>query len=123
MGTSALCAFKKCGRGRSAFCYHLCTHCKEIDEPVIYCEFRDGEISLSSFIHEVNECELVNLLIKKFGQPKQQTLKFDKTHKKKYKGIINLTRHSPKKVLVSHIVSPYGCCGCIFPNYKNKAYW
>jgi len=124
MGNSADCRFQKATRGQSAFYYYHCTHCGEIDDPVISVEFIDGNVSLSSFVHEINECELVHLLIKKFNQPKQQTITLNKEIRRKYRGFMNFSRHGPhKKILISHIMSPYGCCGCIFPNYKNKIFW
>jgi len=123
MGISATVQFKKSPRGQSYYCYHLCVHCHKFYEQVINVEFCNGEVSLSSLVHEINECEVVNLLIKKFGQPKQQVLKIDKKLQSKYKNVIDFKRHKPKEVLVSHIVSPYGCCGCMLPNYKNKVHW
>lgn len=124
MGNSADCRFEKCRREHSAFFYHQCTHCEAIDTPIIYVEFDRGTASLSSLIHEINECELVHLLIKKFNQPKQQTIKFDKKLRRKYRKFMNMSRHGPiEESLVSHIMSPYGCCGCIFPNYKNRTRW
>lgn len=125
MDASANCRFEKCySRGGSVFLYHLCTHCKEIDDPVIYVEFVKGEVSLSSLIHEINECELVNLLIKKFEQPPQQTIKFDKHLRKKYKHFMDMQRHGPIKAsLVSHIMSPYGCCGSPYTSIERRIFW
>jgi hypothetical protein len=126
MGNSADCLFTACGYGSSHYFYHICDHCNKVTGRQIVLEFTKGEPSLSSFIHEVNECEVVDILhrIMKFDKHGNPSLKFDAKLRKKYKGFMDFKRHGPiKNPLVSHIISPYGCCGCITPSSKCRVRW
>ena len=76
---------------------------------------------LARIIHEINECEVYHLLRK---------MKCDKSIKltikvvSKYQWLFGSSHLSVgDEVPVSHIMSPYGCCGCVMPRRRHRAKW
>ena len=131
MGNSSESKLWQSSKQGSSFCYEMCQHCNRIavNQLILWCE--KGTVNLSAFIHEVNECEIVHLLaemIPDYNHSKQ-IIKFDGKLREKYKNFMETKRHAPEDpdknegVLVSHIMSPYGCCDCVYPNYKYRARW
>ena len=71
--------------------------------------------SLGLIIHEINECEVYDILKRwkienKFIIPlKEKTIAF--------------LHNSTDEVRISHIISPYGLAGCVMPRCRFKARW
>jgi len=81
-----------------------------------------NKINLSIIIHEINECELYHLLYEKFAEEMKgkQTItitpKIMQTFPEEFEGV-NV------KVLITHILSPYGTLNCLMPKKKYRARW
>ena len=76
--------------------------------------------SLSSIIHEINECEINDLLNRLCYHNSE--IKITEVMFK----IINYKHGHIEvgdKIPVSHLISPYGCCGCCMPRIRHKARW
>jgi hypothetical protein len=74
--------------------------------------------SLHSIIHEINECEILELLrrlgIKKFE------INVTKTMVEKYPDIFRRPMHN---VSISHLLSPFGMTNTFLPRKSNRALW
>ena len=90
----------------------------DLDSEDVFHDFRlrhAKKPSLGLIIHEINECEVYDIL-KQWGIENKYIIPLkDKT--------IVFLHNSTDEVRISHIVSPYGLGGCAMPRYKFKARW
>lgn len=83
---------------------------------IIFMGFKKTE-SISRLIHEINECELSDLL-SRLGV-KDVILKVNKWMIKKYPFLFTERR----EVAVTHIISPFGSRYCLLDRKKNRVFW
>lgn len=85
-------------------------------------------IRLSAIIHEINECEIVNLLSDKFADDTKGidriaiTVKLMKQIIKNFGSPIFSDRKNAR-VYISHMVSPYATGNCFMPRRKYRVFW
>lgn len=83
---------------------------------------------LSAIIHEINECEIVNLLADKFADETKGIDKITITTKimiqiVKNFGLPPIFRGINEHVYVSHMISPYATGNCFMPRRKYRVFW
>jgi len=80
--------------------------------------------SLSSIIHEINECEIHDILTR--WKVTNEEIEITKEILQKYWGFLFIKRghYGVGGILhISHIISPYGCCGCLMPRKNFRVRW
>jgi len=76
---------------------------------------------LAAIVHEINECEVHWLLVK---MKKDAKIKLTAKIMQKYSWLFYGPHLGINSIIVtSHIVSPYGCCGCMMPRRKYRISW
>lgn len=85
---------------------------------------KDRVESLNTIVHEINECEITNLLRTEMSEDIGGDI---------HKSYIHVTKNLIKKypwvfthkarLEITHIISPYGVKNCIFPRYSSRLSW
>ena len=85
-------------------------------------------LKLSAIIHEINECEIVNLLIDKFADETKGITTITITTKIMIQIVKNfghplIFNGINEQVYVSHMISPYATGNCFMPRRKYRVFW
>lgn len=86
-----------------------------------------SSFKLSAIIHEINECEITNLLVDKFAKETDGIEKIRRTAKL----VSKLERKFGKRnfdgkseyLFISHLISPYATGDCFMPRRKYRVFW
>jgi len=81
---------------------------------------------LGIFIHEINECELTHLFIKMGIEQVPENIREYKINKKfieKYQNKFPDVSFCRGKIMITHMLSPYGRYNCIMDSNKNRVDW
>jgi hypothetical protein len=80
---------------------------------------------LNTLVHEINECEIFNLLRTEMlkdigGDHRKIYIKVNKKLKKKYPWLFNTMC---PELEITHIISPYGQDNCAIPRRSSRLIW